>query len=818
MHAPHAQPQTRIGRGVQSAKLRLDRVCRTVGYGSSWSGLTSDTDWTALDDGDVYQFGVAGGGTLKQLVKVFDNRTAWAFDSFEGLPASDDSSEPMLESWNRGRFAKVKIGSKWVSGASDMRARVSASIGMENVNLIAGFFNETLTAALPAQRGMRPAVYVDVDVDLYMSARQALEWLFASGLLAPGSVIGYDDWWTLACATNSTDVERFGEPRAHREAAEKYGARFLCVCGPCRPRIPGRAEAWGGRTYFVLQSVGNARPSSGFVMSGADAAAWMRSARTCHQARQLGRVKHVAPGSNAFAPDASKMQTSRPGTPRARAKAPPRGASPDPRGPADPTFSPGRGAKPLGGPSNHFLGYLKQAATAITGSAAALPLADRLRRWRPNIEPSPAAPYRNLQAPPLAQASPPPSLTVATAQKSLTGQRPGWMRLRAKGHCCRNSAALLGAKLVSERRLPECFAACENISTCLFVVHSQRFKRCDLCSGCELTNGGDSAATSFWSWSRPLDSLPVFSGCEKPQRAGTCKCASLNFRKMPRQLQLPSCVPTFGCDEESPASLLRAEGVARSSAAVPTSSAAVVIVYGFDRQRVRKWYSAEPRRSQLNSMTNAFRLVLSLRRVGTTLPIHMLQFGEKVGALNEVRVAAIQTPVGDTSARQFWPLTSYLIPLSRQWLASRGVNVIRADTDPARFDVGVPFWSSLHHLGSFFKLGCLALTQFSKVVVLDVDTVVLSNLDHLVSVPTPAFAYRYKCYPTLELNSGVMVLSPSEGAHTRMLAYVRRTFARGNESRFIASDASDQSVWRQAAPSRTQRQPPHRGGGATRAL
>ena len=99
-----------------------------------------------------------------------------------------------------------------------------------------------------------------------------------------------------------------------------------------------------------------------------------------------------------------------------------------------------------------------------------------------------------------------------------------------------------------------------------------------------------------------------------------------------------------------------------------------------------------------------------------------------------------------------------------------------------------------------------------------VDTVVLSNLDHLVSVPTPAFAYRYKCYPTLELNSGVMVLSPSEGAHARMLAYVRRTFARGNESRFIASDASDQSVWRQAAPSRTQRQPPHRGGGATRAL
>ena len=71
---------------------------------------------------------------------------------------------------------------------------------------------------------MKPALYVDIDADLYSSSLQALEWLFRMGLIVPGTVIGYDDW---------TFGGPQGEQRAHREVMKRHGVKTINV--HCRP-------------------------------------------------------------------------------------------------------------------------------------------------------------------------------------------------------------------------------------------------------------------------------------------------------------------------------------------------------------------------------------------------------------------------------------------------------------------------------------------------------------------------------------------------------------------------------------------------------
>ena len=67
---------------------------------------------------------------------------------------------------------------------------------------------------------MRPALFVDIDCDLYSSAYQGLDWMFQNRLIAQGTIIGYDDWGIRG---------DFGEKRAHREIAAKYNATFRAV-------------------------------------------------------------------------------------------------------------------------------------------------------------------------------------------------------------------------------------------------------------------------------------------------------------------------------------------------------------------------------------------------------------------------------------------------------------------------------------------------------------------------------------------------------------------------------------------------------------
>ena len=94
--------------------------------------------------------------------------------------------------------------------------KVASYLNDSRVQLVPGFYNESLTNDLAKK--MRPALYVDVDCDLYSSTVTALVWLFDHGLVQVGTVIGYDDWAQGGISD--------GEQRAHAEVKEQYGVTF----------------------------------------------------------------------------------------------------------------------------------------------------------------------------------------------------------------------------------------------------------------------------------------------------------------------------------------------------------------------------------------------------------------------------------------------------------------------------------------------------------------------------------------------------------------------------------------------------------------
>merc|ERR1719277_1861501 len=118
---------------------------------------------------------------------MMPNRYLWGFDSFEGLP--DTADDVKQQAFTPGLFRATKT-----------QKQIEDTLGgPERISLIKGWFSDSLTPDLHKQRKMKPAAYIDIDSDLYISSFQALDWMFSSNLVQPGTYIGYDDWWDNPC-------------------------------------------------------------------------------------------------------------------------------------------------------------------------------------------------------------------------------------------------------------------------------------------------------------------------------------------------------------------------------------------------------------------------------------------------------------------------------------------------------------------------------------------------------------------------------------------------------------------------------------------
>ena len=89
-------------------------------------------------------------------------------------------------------------------------------------NLVGTWSAQTLTPLTFRMHPFSPALYVDVDVDLYSSSFEALDWLFVNGIIQEGTIIGYDDW---------IHGGQHGQQAVHRDIVIKYNVTASVRCG-----------------------------------------------------------------------------------------------------------------------------------------------------------------------------------------------------------------------------------------------------------------------------------------------------------------------------------------------------------------------------------------------------------------------------------------------------------------------------------------------------------------------------------------------------------------------------------------------------------
>ena len=219
-------------------------------------GLIATLNSSSAAAGSVYQFGVYTGHSLKFLTHTLREHglraRAFGFDSFEGLP--EEAAPPELaasggdRAFRRGDYnaADALKTSSW----PELRQRVLRYINHPvpgGVELIRGFFNESLTPTLAQEAGMQPALWVDLDVDQYVGTMQAFEWMLASGLIVRGTYVSFDDF------NDEYDTEPPGGPvaLAYQTLTAKYGIRWRQIYSHHR-----RKRFW----YEVFQVLDVARP------------------------------------------------------------------------------------------------------------------------------------------------------------------------------------------------------------------------------------------------------------------------------------------------------------------------------------------------------------------------------------------------------------------------------------------------------------------------------------------------------------------------------------------------------------------------------
>jgi O-methyltransferase len=152
--------------------------------------------------GDYTEFGVFKGRTFSAACALAEERSLnlhyWAFDSFQGLPATE------------GEFVK----GSWESGLDEFLSQVKRHIRESSkLHVIKGWFSDTLTEDNPALRGLAKVAIAWVDCDLYESTVPVLN--FLTNRLQDGSLIFFDDWF---CFKGHPDK---GEQRACREWLER---------------------------------------------------------------------------------------------------------------------------------------------------------------------------------------------------------------------------------------------------------------------------------------------------------------------------------------------------------------------------------------------------------------------------------------------------------------------------------------------------------------------------------------------------------------------------------------------------------------------
>ena len=156
-----------LRRDVARLSVKLPRegvpVCQSE-VGNDWHYMAGPaTEALAahglgVPGGHAYEFGVYAGGSVRSLFDALDPPFLWGLDSFQGLPNYRDER---VAGWRPGQYR------------ADPRAQLTKEFGADRVGFVPGLYASSLTPSLAQDRGMRPAAYLGVDCDLYVSTGRA---------------------------------------------------------------------------------------------------------------------------------------------------------------------------------------------------------------------------------------------------------------------------------------------------------------------------------------------------------------------------------------------------------------------------------------------------------------------------------------------------------------------------------------------------------------------------------------------------------------------------------------------------------------------
>ncbi|MBX2878540.1 MAG: TylF/MycF family methyltransferase [Granulosicoccus sp.] len=160
--------------------------------------------------GDYYEFGLFRGYTLLEAYKHSQNLGVvdthfYGFDSFEGLPAADNEHDKQ-----DGRFFEGQFACSLAKVEENLR---SNGMDMSKVDLIKGYYKDSLTEELRTHHNFRNAGVVLLDCDYYSSTREALDWI--EPYLKNNTILLFDDWYSYG------DSDELGQQRALQEFLEK---------------------------------------------------------------------------------------------------------------------------------------------------------------------------------------------------------------------------------------------------------------------------------------------------------------------------------------------------------------------------------------------------------------------------------------------------------------------------------------------------------------------------------------------------------------------------------------------------------------------
>jgi O-methyltransferase len=211
----------------------LPRFHELIDYSRKEAMLGTCLEYVHLAEvkGDYLEFGMWKGGSMiaafhlsKRLGSLSDMKF-YGFDSFQGIPTlSVNKSEaksfpPGIFS---GAFAEVQ------------RNLVDADVDMSRVELIPGWYGDTLNHETEEKLGLQAAAIVNVDCDVYESTVQVLT--FVEPYLVDGSIVIFDDWYCFA------NREELGEQKAFKEWLERNGQLRA---------TPYKEYGWDGKAFII---------------------------------------------------------------------------------------------------------------------------------------------------------------------------------------------------------------------------------------------------------------------------------------------------------------------------------------------------------------------------------------------------------------------------------------------------------------------------------------------------------------------------------------------------------------------------------------